>query len=1308
MLDEDRIARDMALPTREEYPTAPSDLFGSHFMQPINNLIMKAKGRVRQETRGHPQGFRCTITLDFPGNDEELSAPGQGQNKKAALRAAYLHLLSKMHLAGLLKEMLPTNNKSIDSNVLKEEADAKMEVYNYAARFGLIPTVTVEKVQPRLRLTAPTQAKVTIRLPEHGIEVTARDVNLDTANIIASVKFKEAAEHYHAERGTAPISDKELLGLHADNAGHLLEFYTSRCSNRMSFDFNLKEVSGFRTRGGQVFQAQMFAHYSPSRGQHANLEMLNADFDSDSKSAVGPAVTMSTKKKAEKAAALVGAITLLGADQHLGSEFRAAVSGTGGAILPPVKPCSMDLDEDAIILMQDTLRESRQAGLGDDKEEVAPEPDFATRQVPSRYPQRRNMADPERERKSSILSARQKTFSEDASLEGLRQKKAALPMNQYRQRVAEMIGSQTYCVIIGATGSGKTTQVPQILLDQAIQNGVGANCNVVCTQPRRIAATSVARRVAEERNERLQQSVGYQVRFDSKRPEHGGSISYCTTGVLLQQLQAAPDDTLDQLSHIVIDEVHERDILIDFLMILVKNAINMRQSSGKPVPKVILMSATIDSKIFADYFNDGGARQCPSLDVPGRTFPVTETYLDTFLGELQHPRSAEAQRLFSLDRDTNTFLQLERSISSSGQQMANGSSPPVQAVIDWKRDPSRSTADPWSNERDDALVPIGLVAASIAQTVSKSTDGAILVFLPGYDEMKRTAEFLHRFSPLGIDFGDESKFKFHMLHSAVPASEQQEVFGTAIPGCRKIILSTNIAETSVTIPDVQYVIDTGKVREKRYDQLRRITKLQCTWISKSNAKQRAGRAGRVQNGHYIALYSQERQKLFSAVGLPEMLRSDLQEICLDIKAHGFRSSIQEFLAQAIEPPSRQAVDASVQNLKALEALTQNEDLTPLGRLLASLPVHPSLGKMIVLGVIFRCLDPMIILGATIGERPLFVAPPERRNEAQERHHLFLEDTGSDHFALINAFSQMRELCYRRGFGAMKAFAMENFLHSGAFQSIEGTGTQIVGVLTEAGLIPGAMNDNSDKFGHASLNENAHDLTLIKALTLAGLHPNLAVGTKKPLFRTPMENNVLIHPSSLNSRKQSKKNEDESSGAGMLYSYSTLAKSSDGKSVLMKDTTCVTPLLAVLFGGRLRWQDKTVEMDGWLPFSLYATRWEMKMLMEFRKALDRLLTNTFGELAKFRNGKAASEDEDEGGGKYLADDRIRRIFAEGLVEVLRRDMTRPSRRVRHWQTTSTGEDPDERAMRTMKALRELALSQMDSRANGHASKSADPI
>jgi len=1156
--------------------------------------------------------------------------------KREAAKAAYVHFIAKLHASGALKDVFPADEGRLDQQTMHAEAGAKVDIYNYSARFSLIPKFLIRKLPRLTRSRGKAQVEVTIELEEQNIKVVARGPELKRAEISASIRFKQEAEKYHAEHGDRTLIIKDAASLNIGNILDFLDFY--KMFYNEDLQASMETTTEFKIDGGNLWKAQALM-----KGEK-----------------LGPPVLLANKKAAEQLAYLVGAVTLIQDDPKILREFQNALSNSvSGKILRPVKPIDMDVDTNAALIMQETLQEARRAGLPDRKEDIASD-ETQVDVSPLQY--RKTLLPQELEQKSQSLKRAQREFEQDPKLSNLRAMKAALPMSQYRKQVLKHISGSTYCVIVGATGSGKTTQVPQILLEDAISKDIGAKCNIICTQPRRIAATSVARRVADERNEQLRGTVGYHVRFDVKLPQIGGSILYCTTGILLQQLQRSPDEVLESVSHIVIDEVHERDILIDFLMIIIKKNMHARRLAGKHVPKVVLMSATIDSELFAKYFEEktvgGKVLPCPSLSVPGRTFPVKEKYFDTIMTELEQAYRGPFHEFIRTDRATEPYVQLERSFSQSNSSSQADENVAAEATIDWKRQVTTTADGQTIDESEDAMVPVALVAATIAHITKISNDGAILAFLPGYDEIKNVMNLLTDKSPLGVNFLDPGQFKLFMLHSSVPAAEQADVFNPVPAGCRKIILSTNIAETSVTIPDIQYVVDTGKLREKRYDQIRRITKLQCTWISKSNATQRAGRAGRVRDGNYYALYSRARYESLRAVGLPEMLRSDLQEICLAIKAQSFKAPIRDFLSEAIEPPPSDAVNRSVMNLQSLEALTDDEQLTALGRLLASLPVHPSLGKMMVLGVIFRCLDPMIILGAILNERALFVAPLEKRAAAYEAQSHFMEKTSSDHYALINAFRQMRLIRDTKGLYAMQEFAYKNFCHIGAFKTLDQTTKQIEEILVEHGIIP--YIDRRDRFegelGHPALNQNSTNVTLFRALALAGTNPNLAVCTGGRTFRTPGEKFALLHPSSLNHKRFSDKKSENEPSFSALYSYSSMQNSNDGKNIFLRDTTLSTPLMATLFGGKITANGNILEMDGWLKFYVHAQPRVIKTVMEFRKALDRLLTAAFSDLATLRThnrNRNMNGDRHQSGG-YLADDAVREAFASGLVEVLNND------------------------------------------------------
>ena len=1119
----------------------------------------------------------------------------------------------------------------LDRQTLEDERDAKVDIYNYAARYDSIPQISVKQTR-RLRSRGGKLRKVvevTVGLRDQNITATGRGENLKSAEIAAAIQFKQAAEKYQSEQGNDVLVVRDSSALNTTNVRNFIEYYKI-VTPGARIDVEFSELTEHKSLGSIPNVAKVLINGTP----------------------VGEPVAMIEKKNAETLAYLTAAIAMKKENPQLFTQFSTALRSSNGDILRPLRPIDMPVDADCVHMMQETLLSVRRAGLPDEQDNLPPDQPLFERRA--RY--RKRLTSEEVTRRSQHLATAYKQYQQKPELEELRKKREELPMYQHRAKVIDIVENNTYSIIIGATGSGKTTQVPQILLEEAIKSGTAGSCNIICTQPRRIAATSVAKRVANERAEQLQESVGYHVRFDAKIPQLGGSITYCTTGILLQQLQHSPDEVLNDTTHLIIDEVHERDLLIDFLLIILKKVLVQRSKLGQTTPKVVLMSATIDDELFSSYFkNADTGKPCPALSVPGRAFPVQEVHLESLMDTLHDKYSDRQLATMRSDIMTKAYQDVEKKFSQANSPLASSleanASQGNESVINWKEE-RKISADGVtivSNDQENALVPLGLVATTIAHIVNTTNEGAILVFLPGLEEMIKVEEMLCRSGIFGIDFQDQSKFTRYMLHSSI-STGQTEVFNRVPAGCRKIILATNIAETSITIPEVQYVVDSGKLREKQYNQLSRISKLQCTWISKSNSKQRAGRAGRVQNGYYYALFTKTRYNSMRAVGLPEMLRADLQDTCLDIKAQAFKVPIREFLAEAIEPPAPKAVDASVLNLQALDALTGDEQITPLGRLLASMPVHPALGKMIVLGIIFRCLDPMLLLGAAAGERGIFINPLERRREASAARMSFVLGTGSDHMAFLNAMREMRRIRDNDGVSAMFDFARENFIHIGAFRSVDSAAQQIESILEDAGLVPTTsfVSRGHSEFGHPSLNENSHRTGLIKALVLAGVHPNLAACAGGRTFRTPGEKGALIHPSSVNVPKE--KADQERFKYGTLLSYSTLSSANDSKTIFLRDTTESTPLMVTLFGGRLQISTdsdssnsspRIIEVDNWLPFYVQSQNSRaVKTILEFRKALERLLTGAFGDLSKRR---------------ALADDPVREMFAEGLVDVLQRDV-----------------------------------------------------
>jgi HrpA-like RNA helicase len=1238
----------LKLPTQEDYPYAPEKLFrpeeavnvlasythrlGLHLSFKFRKLASMPRGDYHQDARAGK------IFLTMGGNEMEgfgmWTAVGVGLGESGIKRAAMTQMLAKFHAKGVLKKIFGEANQPNRAIVYNEERtdfvaldmstinssthlDATIDIYNFAASFGEVPVFAAAKMAPSFRkvlfaksiIRGVSNWKVDVKLPGLDFLVSAIDKDAGQAQTAALLTLKRRIEDHADRLGELRKTIPDWSDLTVDTAADFITFLRAA---KPSMKVELDSPGGKR-----------------GVGKENPIEIVLNGMKLEAL-VYGP-----TKKDSMAFGRLVAAIHILKQHPELYAEFTEALSKGGGKIIRLQAPLYTPVSRNSLQIMNKALKESgspQSHGINRQALPTANIENVETRAY-------RTQPEPgKRQALNERLLRQQEIFNNDPATAQMRDIRANLPMSQHSATVLDMIKNNTYSIVVGATGSGKTTQVPQLILDDAIASGSGGFCDIICTQPRRIAATSVAQRVAEERGQQLQEQIGHHVRFDPKLAPLGGSINFCTTGILLTVLRHHPDSLFDGVSHIVLDEVHERDMTMDILLINIKRAMENRARLGKSNPKVILMSATLDTKLFADFFaqrKEGVLTPCPSVSVPGRTFPVTENYLTTIIGDLEKEHNAEYKSLLADDKKNIDYLNAERQLD-----LARKSSPDAkdEAVIEWKR--RVKTGDREEDEDgDNAMpkdplenhVPVGLVAATIARVVETSTDGAVLVFLPGLDEIKNTDKLLRSRPIFGMNFKDPSKFDIHVLHSSVPPADQKRIFDPIAPGTRKIILATNIAETSITVPDVKHVIDAGKLREKRYDAVKRITKLECVWESQSNAKQRAGRAGRVSDGNYYALYSRGRKALMRAAGKPELLRSDLAEVCLSIKAQGFQEPLAQFLSRAIEPPSMSALRSSIKYLKSMSAFTDGEELTVLGEVLAKMPVHPSLGKMILLGIIFRCLDPMLLLGSQEPGRTLFTFPPgSNKRSVMAGHEKFKRDS-SDHIAQLRAMDKIRSLASRGMYDRqLFDYAQSENLHFGAYRDATRTAAQIDGILQEIKLIPKRFGPGL--YGGEDLNTNATNLELLKCLVLAGNYPNLAVKHTRRLLRTAVEDTLIMPSQSTNA------NTDEPTGT--LYAFSQLFESSN--QMTMRESTLVSPIQAMLFGGKLQYNSfGKLEMDDWLPFGIETAsdkRTAQQIILQFRHALDSILHEAL--MGVLTPGKTQEHRE-----------RLRTNFIEHVLSIL---------------------------------------------------------
>ncbi|XP_034432345.1 ATP-dependent RNA helicase TDRD9 isoform X2 [Hippoglossus hippoglossus] len=538
----------------------------------------------------------------------------------------------------------------------------------------------------------------------------------------------------------------------------------------------------------------------------------------------------------------------------------------------------------------------------------------------------------------------------------------SLPITKNRKELISLIENHSVVIIRGATGSGKTTQLPQYILDH--YNAKNASCNIVVTQPRKIGATSVARWVATQRKCTLGSLVGYQVGLEKMATEHTRLI-YMTTGVLLQKLVSTK--CLTEYSHIFLDEVHERTEEMDFLLLVLKKLLH----SNSRYVKIILMSATINCRQFAEYFGTlirGKMNPAYVFEVEGAPFAIKEFYLDDLQNLLPYRQSESCH-------PDDPYISVE---------MYNLAISLIQSFDELEGKDSRKA------DKDSG--------------VTLSERGSVLVFLPGFHEISYMQEALAKLV--------HKRLQVYPLHSSVTLEEQNGVFLLPVPGYRKVILSTNIAESSVTVSDVKYVIDFCLSRHLVCDQDTNYQSLRLTWASKTNCNQRRGRAGRVSKGYCYRLITKEFWKNeIPEYMIPEMLLAPLATIMLKVKLLDMGDP-RSVLSTALSPPNLGDIVRTVLQLKEMGALSvksdgrsQNDDgeLTFLGRVLAHLPVDLYLGKMIVLGHVFGCLDDCLIIAASHSLKSFFAIPSMQQLAGHRSKMAFAHGTPSDSIGFVNAF-----------------------------------------------------------------------------------------------------------------------------------------------------------------------------------------------------------------------------------------------------------------------------------------------------------------
>ncbi|WP_449434400.1 ATP-dependent RNA helicase HrpA [Pseudomonas putida] len=595
----------------------------------------------------------------------------------------------------------------------------------------------------------------------------------------------------------------------------------------------------------------------------------------------------------------------------------------------------------------------------------------------------------------------------------------SLPIAAKRDEIKKALAEHQVLVIAGETGSGKTTQLPKICLEL----GRGRHGLIAHTQPRRIAARSVAARVAEELGTPLGGLVGYQVRFEDQS-DANTLVKLMTDGILLAETQH--DRFLERYDTIIVDEAHERSLNIDFLLGYLKTLLHRR-----PELKLIITSATIDLERFSKHF-DGA----PIIEVSGRTYPV-----DTWYRPLTSEQDEEGNQI-------EDDLTVDQAIVATLDELAH-------------------------HERLEGKGP-----------------GDVLIFLPGEREIRDAAEILRK--------AQLRHTEILPLYARLSPAEQQRIFQSHTG--RRVILATNVAETSLTVPGIRYVIDTGTARISRYSYRAKVQRLPIEAVSQASANQRKGRCGRVEPGICVRLYSEEDFNARPAFTDPEILRTNLAAVILQM-LHLRLGAIDAF--PFIEPPDGKAISDGFNLLQELSAVNRENQLTPLGRQLARLPIDPRLGRMLLEGARQGSLQEVLIVTSALSVQDPRERPPERQQAADQAHAQW-KDVDSDFAALVNLWRGFEEQRQALTANPLRNWCRKNFLNYLRLREWRDAHRQLALICRDLQL---------------AVNKEPCDYQRMHKAILSGLLSQIGQKTEEGDYQGARQRRFWVHPSSGLGRKR---------------------------------------------------------------------------------------------------------------------------------------------------------------------------------------------
>jgi ATP-dependent RNA helicase DHX29 len=669
-------------------------------------------------------------------------------------------------------------------------------------------------------------------------------------------------------------------------------------------------------------------------------------------------------------------------------------------------------------------------------------------------------------------------------------------------------------------------------------------------------------------------------------------LLFCTTGILLRKLIGDP--LLSSVSHVVIDEVHERTVQSDLLLAMIRNIVYKRKLNSSLAPlKLVLMSATIDTTLLSAYLD-----HCPVLSVGGRTFEVKQNYLEDVYEMVDYQLDQDNPASHRL-RSENLNVLVSSQTKDKTIRAGWGDDIDKDEVLNPEYNPD-SYYDYSSRTRRNLMrlneekIDYELIQTLLVHIDDNFEEGAVLVFLLGMAEINNLYDQLVS----SYHFGkNQNKRDWVMpLHSNISPEEQRRVFKNPPRGIRKFVLATNIAETSITIDDIVYVLDAGHVKERQYDASRGLGMLVEGWISAASAKQRKGRAGRVRPGVCFSLFTRDRANKMRKHPVPEIMRVPLEEVCLHIRKLQL-GLCQDFLGSMVQPPHWKAIDAAVKALMDIGALTEDESLTPLGHHLAGLPVDCRIGKLLLLGSILGCLSSILTVAACLSYKTPFASSFEERDAADrckaalcfQKSNTIASGQCSDHLAMVAAYNGWLETKRSKGAGAARAYARSQHLSQATLYMITDLRKQLALMLQDIGFVSvekGGRRSDILESPECKYNLFSHNPTFVKNCLCAALYPNIAMldttgelGGSKKTWIDEKGDQLFVHPSSVN----------HGEAISFPHPFLVYLEKIKTKRVYLHDTTIVSPYSLMLFGGEMHilHERGIVEIDNWVKLRVPA-------------------------------------------------------------------------------------------------------------------------